>query len=494
MARFIEPYYCSTLDSMFPPIIQNWVLCFPCDVGDIHRISTVLQAGFVKTTHQRPYLAGQLGREKNGSRSGRLTLTYPNDEHVKMRFSVNDLTDKPDIWRPSYEELRLQGMPISQLNPEVLVPPGGYEKLWECPIVAQANFIPGGCLLDVCLNHSFFDGLGGAMAVGDWAKNCKELQQHSTNSAASLNSEQGQMSAADFSHSENATAFKPLKLPDILQDTTAPHGEELARIKEDRLLWQLLGLQKPPSDPIAGRGPPSNKVMVSAIFAASAESIRLLKTESTPACTEVNGQGTTPFISSFDATAALLWRCVIRACYSDLDDSEKTRSRLRIPINLRHILGIPGDYPGNVLLHSVTEMPVESLIAESNRPQVASKIRSSLIFSRDVSRVVDAIKLSFVLPESASRSPLFSDTTKQDRVLTSWQDLPYYKHDWGPMFGSPGNAEFFRPPHDHLRGIFALQPRRIEDTVEVLINIDQAQMDRLRSDVEFTKYFELKAL
>ena len=479
---------------MFPPVIQNWVLCFPCETNNVHRISSLLQAAFEKTLKQRPYLAGQLCREDKGPRAGRLKLIYPKDEHFKLRFSMNDLTSKPGIWRPSYEELRRQGMPIGQLNPEVLVPPGGYEKLGSCPIVAQANFIPGGCLLDVCLNHSFVDGLGGATAVGAWAKNCKELQQQSKNSAPSSNPEQAEIPAVDFSQSGDATTSKPLRLPDILQDATAPNGEELARIQEDRLLWQLLGLQKPPTDPIATWGPPSNKVMVSAIFAASAESIRRLKTESTPSGTEDNGQGATTFVSSFDATAALVWMCVLRAIHSDLEDSEKISSRLRVPINLRNILGIPGDYHGNVLLNSVTEMPVESLIAKGNRPQVASNIRSSLLFSRDASRVLDAIKLSFVLPELASRRPLFSDTTRQDRVLTSWQDLPYYKHDWGPMFGSPGNAEFFRIPHGYLRGICALQPRRVDNTVEVLISTEQHQMDRLRGDVEFTKFFELKAL
>ena len=184
----------------------------------------------------------------------------------------------------------------------------------------------------------------------------------------------------------------------------------------------------------------------------------------------------------------------MRARHSDLGELEKLRSRLRIPINLRQILGIPHGYPGNVLLNSTTEMPVESLIAEGNGRHVAAKIRSSLIFSRDANRVLDAIKLSFVLPDLASRRPLFSDTTRQDLVLTSWQNLPYYKHDWGLMFGSPGNAEFSRIPHGYLRGICALQPRRVHSTVEVLVSLEQGQMDRLKNDVEFTEYFGLKAL
>lgn len=48
MARF-KPYYGSTLDSIFPPITQNWVLCFPCDSCNVHYF---LQAGFEKTIQQ----------------------------------------------------------------------------------------------------------------------------------------------------------------------------------------------------------------------------------------------------------------------------------------------------------------------------------------------------------------------------------------------------------------------------------------------------------
>ena len=489
MAQF-APYYCSTLDSMFPPVVQNWVLCFPCDTSNVHRISDVLQAGFEKTIQQRPYLAGRLSREDTGPRAGRLKLTYPDDERVERRFSVSDLTHQPDIWRPSYEELRRLGMPVAQLDPGVLVPPGGYERLGSCPIVAQANFIPGGCLLDVCLNHSFVDGLGGAMAIGAWAKNCKEIQKD-TNPVTSSDDGQWQMCPDNSREYENEMASQPLRLPDILQDSTAPHGEEVARIQEDRTLWQLLGLQKPPTDSNTTWGSPSNKVMVSAIFAASAESIFRLKMKSTP---DANDKGDVPFVSSFDATAALFWRCILRARYLDLEGPEKLRSRLRIPINLRQILGVPQDYPGNVLLNSLTEMPVESVIAKHNQRQVASRIRSSLVFSRNATRVLDAVKLSFVLPDFSSRRPLFSDTTGQDLVLTSWQDLPYYKHDWGPMFGFPGNAEFFRIPHGYLRGICALQPKRVDNTVEALVNLEQGQMDPLKNDVEFTEYFELKAV
>lgn len=83
-----------------------------------------------------------------------------------------------------------------------------------------------GSLQDV-INQSFFDGLGGAMAIGFWAGNCKHLQ-NSTNGAMCPDPEILQKSAVGLSELGNAVAFKPLRLPDILPDSTAPHGEELA--------------------------------------------------------------------------------------------------------------------------------------------------------------------------------------------------------------------------------------------------------------------------
>lgn len=496
-------YYCSTLDSMYPPVIQSWVLCFPCNTSNVQQVADFLRAGFIKTIQQMPFLAGKLAREEQPPKAGRMKLTYPDDGHIELGFSVNDLTRKPEVWSISYEELRHQQMPIRQLRPEVLVPPGGYEVLASSPIQAQANFIPGGCLLGICLNHGFLDGLGGAMIVGAWAKCCKDLQ-NGTGSVASSDLQELNLPLGDQKtlHGSEGSLDQfgdkrisiPLELPEILQDSTAPRSEEAAKLREDRTLWQLLGLQMPPVDATAIQRPASERTMVSGVFTASPDSISSLKAESTPFHAEGDEEGAKAFVSSFDAIAALVWRSVLRARSLDLENREELRTRLRIPVNMRQILGIPHDYLGNVLLNSVTEMPLNELLSESLGRQVAPKIRSSLVLSRDAGRALDALKLSFVLPDLSARLPLFRDVTKQDLVFTSWQDLPYYKHDWGPMFGPSGNAEFFRLPHGYLKGVCALGPKKsTSDEVEVIINLEQAQMNRLRNDVEFVKYFELKA-
>ena len=493
--------------------MQNHVLCFPCDTSthSVARISSILQDGLKKTIRQRLYLAGSLGREETGSKAGRLKLTYPDEEEdVEIKFSVNNLMDKPDVWRASYEELRQLGMQTSQLDPELLLPPGAYGTLGSYPIAAQANFIPGGCLLNVSLHHSFLDGISGAVAVGAWAENCKDLQQqNNANPEATLSNSKSWQSPDTFNlkqASDDVTApHQPIRLPDLLQDSTAPHTCEIARIQDDDSLWQLLGLQKPAATPLAAWARPSTNALVSAIFTASSASVKRLKTKSTALSSSVETtKGQSQFVSSFDAVAALLWRCILRARHPDLpftDPSTPLQSRLRIPFSLRPSLGIPPSYPGNLLLNATTSLPLSSLIAPTttSQTQTASQIRASLIFSRDSGRILDAIKLSFILPDLASRRPLFPNTTGKDLVLTMWRDIPYYQHDWGKTFGFEGNskAEFFREPRGLLGGVCAVLPRRsekdgrsVEVEWEVMVSLERAQMERLKADAEFRGYFD----
>ena len=159
--------------------------------------------------------------------------------------------------------------------------------------------------------------------------------------------------------------------------------------------------------------------MVSEVCTASTNSISSLEAESAPFNIEGDGEDARASVSSLDAIAALVWKSILRARHLDLEDREELCTQFRIPVNMRRILGIPHVYLSNVPLNSVTEMPLKELLAKSTQRQDAPKLRSSFVLSRDASRVLDALKLSFVLPDLSARLPLFRDTTKQDLVFTS---------------------------------------------------------------------------
>lgn len=456
--------------------------------------------GLTETIRERPYLASRISRGNNdGSKAGRVKLVYDyENENPNPPIWINDLTEEQNSWSMSYQEFRKQGAPISHLKAEILGPPVGYQELACLPIAAQVNFIQGGCLLNICINHSFCDGLGGAAIVGAWAQKCKELQETTGANNNCYNNPQ-----IERINLGNTSPFQSLHVPDIFQDTSQG-DEEANAVLHDPLLWQLLGLQKTRggSNTISSNPEPTRENIISAVFVASGADISNLKAASNPTLNQTQREKDESFphyITSFDATSALLWSSIMRARSEDLINSWNCHtipiSRLRVPFNLRQSLGIPKNYLGNALLNSVTDMPLQFLIEQTDCRQIASEIRSSINRSRDKQLTLDAIKLASILPEPlTSRRPIFPNTTAECLVLTSWQDLDYYKYDWGHMFGETGTPDFFRIPHGYLPGICALNPRKNDNSVEVLISMEMRHMEKLIKDPTFTKYFELVSM
>ncbi|KAL7622019.1 hypothetical protein AAE478_007520 [Parahypoxylon ruwenzoriense] len=166
-------YVASSLDSIWPPVIQSWIFCFPCEQSKKKSMFHVLTTGLARTIEQRPYLAGRLA-----FKDGRLQLTYRDLSRTTIPISINELTERPNDWRISCQYLRKQGMPISHLPPMTLEPAVCQDGLKSSPVVAQANFIAGGCLLTVCLNHGLGDGPPQSNLIETWARNCKDLEDN----------------------------------------------------------------------------------------------------------------------------------------------------------------------------------------------------------------------------------------------------------------------------------------------------------------------------
>ncbi|KAI8959970.1 hypothetical protein F5Y11DRAFT_331491 [Daldinia sp. FL1419] len=468
-------YVASSLDSIWPPVIQSWILCFPCDQAKKKTISHVLKTGLAKTIEQRPYLAGTLG-----IKDGRLQLVYNDLNKTPVPISINDFTEKPEGFHVSYEGLCRKGAPISHLLPAALEPTVGPDVLKSSPIVAQANFIDGGCLLSICINHGIMDGPPQASIISAWARNCK--RQQDDHEGLDIMGGQPTPYISKEPGGNSDTAIRP---PDVLQgDATPLAHEEKEIIKQDGKLWQLLGLQKGATGPLV-RPTPRNRV--TAIFTASRASITRLRESSQ----DLNADNSEPQISSFDAEAALLWRCIMRARHDDLQPAAEKTSRLRVPVDLRKVLGAPDDFPGNVFLNSVTEIPLDVLAGQEDGRSTAPMIRSSVNKVRDVKVIRDAVKLSRIIPDHGNRRPLFSSTMEQDLVLTSWRNMALCRDDWGPLFSSTGRPDFVRFPAGHRPGICVLLPKRNEGEVEVLIDLEKRQLGRLMGDEEFRQYYEL---
>ena len=475
-------HYCSVLDSMYPPVIQSWLLCFPC--AERHRLYKLkaLQRSLTRTVQERPFLAGSLVRECEGPMEGRMKLMYPAEGSIDIRIVVNEMTQQIHQDKYSYDDLRKRGMPVDELDPVILEPSGGHRGLDESIIAVQANFVPNGCLLCVCINHSFADATGACAIFGAWAENCRR--------------EQLNMSPDVIPASREPVALSHIDTPQILQDGdgigTMIHEELIS----NNALWQLLGLRRELSSSVAATvKSPSTTTRVHAVFSASTDSVARLKSAANPVAAKGEVSSGLDFVSSFDSVAALLWRCIIRARQDVIVNFPHGTTRLRTPMSLRRNLEIAPEYPGNVFMNSLTEMDIYELISDTTPiAQIASRVRRSLIWSRHAARISDAIKLASILPAPGRHRPIFADTTKEDLVVNSLENIPLYEHDWGSAIGPSGRFDFIRFSKGRMRGVCCLLPRLVRGgSLEVQLNLEGEQMERLKSDTEFLRYFQPQA-
>ncbi|KAK7737356.1 hypothetical protein SLS53_006659 [Cytospora paraplurivora] len=373
------------------------------------------------------------------------------------------------------------------------------------------------------------DGVGAATVVGQWARNCFDIQQLGGLKEGVKTGISDVVPSSKPSSRPSASPSKTTRLPlAFAEGEFAVSGQELDRLQKQVQLWKALGLRKPAearvSLPTSLSKTPASSIssapilpdLISTVFAASKAAVAHLKAVSTPIhANESPSTSQKSLNTTFDSIAALLWRSIIRARLPDLDkpDDPTAICRLRIPVSVRQALDLPREHTGNAFLHSVTELPLGALLAPGDFGRTACPlIRSSILAVRtpDVARA--AVALSSAVPRllgpDRRQHALFAEGPEggppsgRDLVLSSWRDLEWYRHDWGAMFAMPeGRPEFVRMPVGaYHAGLCAILPRRIqrgeeggsevEDVEEVVISLTKQQMGRLEQDSEFGKYFQ----
>ena len=470
----------SALDSIVPSLYNALIFTFPCSQDSHPAIFETLKEGLARAVSNRPFLAGSVIRDTSPiARRGDLKL----EQHLGdvIDFVYNDLTQSSSPWQYSYLELQTGNMPLSKLDPDILAPLVTGHRHSPKVVSAQANFIPGGCLLVINFSHSFFDATGMSTFMHYWASFTREVQGEVTDHS------QG----ADFDGAVPA-----------LHSLTTKH-RPFAELKLRPELWRLLCLDSvanlrstgtcgQSSAPLPPTNFPAAKTysqnLRTAMFAFSPQSLRQLKAAAAPKPPE--------WISTKDALHALTWRCIMRArspqILSQRQPTDKTVSTLSIAVNGRSLVRppVPLTYLGNVVFFVLPEMSLSALVsAETSLAEVAVLIRREIASAQDPELLADAINLAASIPDVSNLRIAIQDYFGAQLSTTCAADMPFYDLDFGPMFaGTDGRCEYFRIPRGQFGAITSVQPKQRDGTVDIIVGLEGKQMDSLKADPEWVKY------
>lgn len=445
-----------------------------------------LQESFSQTIVQIPFVAGKLAErdlDKSDSKPGQLEIRIPTpfDEELAPKLRFKDLTASMD-----YADLMAAGLPEEALDDEVLISAALSPTVDQgiAVLVAQANFIKGGCLLGVGVHHSVADGTGMLAIVKVWAEQCRKLQVQDTMSPQRI---------------VPAESFDRERLQKIWLAERNKGGENEKIDKSDELYW-LLGLDpvtslhnKPNITTLQSSTasvPEALPLMETSIFYMSRGALSDLKRAASPERSELSENH--PVISAHDALTAFLWRSIMSARFppGSPESVGHPTAILESAVDVRaqFSTAVPPLYFGNLVLINTTSMPLSTLTSPSTKlSQVAVEIRKTLN-TINTSRVHSAFALASSIPDYTTLTHQYARLDGAKLALTSVFSMPLFELEFGDVFANQGRPEGFRPllaDFDAVCRICFVLPQRTTGGFEILISLLKEEMERLMADKSF---------
>ncbi|KAK3328387.1 hypothetical protein B0T19DRAFT_461867 [Cercophora scortea] len=422
-------------------------------------VFNVLQKSLRQTFKQLPWLSGRVFPEESSSsvpgwRPGQLEIRYDvselDDDKPLRQLRINHLD--PDELGFTYEDLQESGFPLDSFQDEQLTTSVLLPHLENGPDVfsAQANFLPGACLLVVGTQHAACDGTSYFDVWRIWAGNCEALQQ------------------------KPGTPFPSPPPPEssdraILDRIWAAEGTHTPVADISPASWSLLDLQQPGAPKLEAAT--SLKTLAdesqrSAVFYVSPENFTALQKR----CAETSPSPGGGRISGNDALSALIWRSMLRAkrdaaltsgrlSHADLATAE---ARLFMTLDGRPDFSaaqaLPILYLGNLSVINICTQPLPTLTAPpSTIPlgTIASAIRQ-VVNKATTPSLLDAYTLAREVDDLNKLRLNRGHTPRSfDMVLSSLLMYPVEGVQWGPspgsevegggLFGNGGRPEAVRP-------------------------------------------------
>ena len=474
-----------------------------------------LREGLRRTMQLVPALDGQMmvcSEQEISYKKGDLRLTIP--PLPSLFASDNSTGPRQLIYKdlshvlPPFEELREAGFVPSAFKDELVLREDTFPQLPADILVAQANFVEGGCILAANFHHCCLDAIGVMVALNVWAESCRYLQGDSSATCSWLDPESFNHSLPDILYEQEGYArpahevdpgvwgFLPF-LPPV--DALKSHKNGTIDTEKSRIA-QRKALPPPPAFPhrFVWPPPPVQDGLKTTMFLIPPKNVQKLKQE---VVADPEAKGLISSIS--DIVQAFFWRSAIRARYRVANELRGETFRpdeisvLELPIDGRPYFSslLPSSYMGSMLILNRPNMPIETLCSpETSIGRIAYILREAA--SRITPSLVhDAFTLLRSLPDYDRFTTACMGLTGMHAMISNMILFQTSDISFGDeFFAGGGSPEALRPQIErgHKRFRFlVIYPLRKDGGVELVLGTNPEELEMFMSDEQFTKYAKL---
>ncbi|KAL1640923.1 hypothetical protein SLS58_006539 [Diplodia intermedia] len=498
-----EVFQMSDFDYLAPPFYTMLSLCYKLDEQqDRETVVQNLREGLQITVDQYRIVAATVLTEPT---TGKLSAVRKRDEGVNFTINIMDEADDfPDFDTLDQADFTFEKMDVTKLFPEEISKriTSMFQDSSDPPaMVVQANFIRGGLILCLASHHRISDGTGTNHFVAYWAANSRAL---STKTAL--------------------PAFNTSRLDRVplCFDGPQPSEKRMAELKQEIGFVHHAG---------EGDNPPPSAEPISLItLHFSKTKLASLKADASPTPQDNHGRrdsavsakdtakpspaedisvggGTNtdtpaavPWISSYDAIIATIWRAMTRArmpAFQSLPSGPPATSSQLHAVNLRSVAGVPENYYGNVMALPIQTLPLSTLTSSPSSPSspdptlatVASSIRAGI--TRCSTPRIAAATAEWIAGTRDKSAITVPNLLGTGLYCTSWRSMTYYATaNFG--FGTPNRVR--RPPivADGVAFVYPQRPRECgagpDEGVDVVLGLARGTAGAFLRDGELGRY------
>ncbi|KAF4454195.1 hypothetical protein F53441_3195 [Fusarium austroafricanum] len=469
-----------------------------------------LQAGLVRAFEIIPELDGKMmlaSEHEFGYKKGEYRITvppHPLPESSKPRQLVyKDLSQT----LPSFQKMREAGFSPSLFSDDLVLDCPPFPPMPADVLVAQANFVEGGCILATNFIHTCLDAVGVMVALRVWAECCRYLDGDQTATCdwfdpESFNHDLPEILWEQEGYTKPAHevdpgvwGFLPFTPEKSVGLRNGIVSDEESKAAEKPLISQHA---LPPAPVYPGSSvwplPPNERSLSTTVFLLPGESLHKLKQEAL-----IDPGAKTLSTSVIDIVQAFFWRASIRSRYRVAKEIHNQTfqpdelSILEMPIDGRPYFSsmLPSSYMGSLLIMNRPTMSIEQLCSpDTSIAQIARVIREAA-GRITPSLVHDTFTLlrsmtDYSKPATANMGLEHMNAMISNMMLFQTSDISF-----GDSFFAGGSPEAMRPQIErgHRRFRFlVISPLRKDGGVELVMGTLPEELNMLMSDEEFTKY------